>query len=307
MPARSAHIDTFTHDNLPPRSTWPEFLFDLPELRYPPVLNCAEALLDRRVLEGGGDRRCIVTDDLTWTYRDLLERAQQVANVLAGELGLVSLLALVWSGTGLFGSLEFAINRVYGFRGRNPLVQRLVGLRLIGVFALAILIAVALNVAISFVDLPFFSISAYLAALAGWLVIVIMLLAIYRLAPARVLPLGELLPGALVAGALVELATLAFPLINVATHRYSTYAKGFAFVFLLTTWLYLRSSLILLGAVMNRLLAGREVPVPEDAPVGPVLEQRKGRRAEAQARREDHRPSEEGGPERAQDVAAGQG
>jgi 2-aminobenzoate-CoA ligase len=50
--AVSAHVDSFTRDNLPPRDTWPEFRFDLPELRYAPVLNCAEALLDRWAVGG---------------------------------------------------------------------------------------------------------------------------------------------------------------------------------------------------------------------------------------------------------------
>ena len=30
--SQSAHVDTFTRENLPPRLTWPEFLFTLPEL-----------------------------------------------------------------------------------------------------------------------------------------------------------------------------------------------------------------------------------------------------------------------------------
>ena len=87
--ARSAHVDTFTRDNLPPRDTWPEFRFDLPELQYPPELNCGEALLDRQALGGRGDSRCIVMDELAWTYRELLDHANQVANVLVKEVGLL--------------------------------------------------------------------------------------------------------------------------------------------------------------------------------------------------------------------------
>jgi 2-aminobenzoate-CoA ligase len=86
--ARSAHIDTFTRENLPPRATWPEFLFTLPELQYPSALNCAAELLDRHVLAGAGSRRCLVTDGETWTYADLLRRSNQVANVLVEEAGL---------------------------------------------------------------------------------------------------------------------------------------------------------------------------------------------------------------------------
>ncbi|MBS0301917.1 MAG: hypothetical protein JSR16_07090, partial [Proteobacteria bacterium] len=38
---RSAHIDSFPRDNLPPRGEWPDLIFTLPELHYPERLNCA--------------------------------------------------------------------------------------------------------------------------------------------------------------------------------------------------------------------------------------------------------------------------
>jgi 2-aminobenzoate-CoA ligase len=86
---RSAHVDTFTRENLPPPEAWPEFLFVLPELQYPAQLNCAAELLDRHVEAGNGARRCIVTDTETWTYADLLKRSNQVAHALVDEMGLV--------------------------------------------------------------------------------------------------------------------------------------------------------------------------------------------------------------------------
>jgi 2-aminobenzoate-CoA ligase len=85
----SGHVDTFTRDCLPPRSTWPEFLFTGPELQYPASINCATDLLDRHVLAGAGSQRCLVTDTETWTYADLLTRSNQVAHVLIEEAGLV--------------------------------------------------------------------------------------------------------------------------------------------------------------------------------------------------------------------------
>src|SRR5258706_10818361 len=45
----SAHVDTFTRDNLPPPERRPDFIFELPELAYPARLNCADKLLDRVV------------------------------------------------------------------------------------------------------------------------------------------------------------------------------------------------------------------------------------------------------------------
>ena len=87
--SQSAHVDTFTRDNLPPQAGWPEFLFKLPELHYPASINCAAELVDRHVLAGAGSRRCLVTDTETWTYQDLLAKSNQIARVLVEETGMV--------------------------------------------------------------------------------------------------------------------------------------------------------------------------------------------------------------------------
>ncbi len=85
----SGHIDTFARDNLPPRGQWPEFRFDLPELRYPERLNCVTKLLDRWIASGEGGRPCIVAPSETLTYAQLGERVNRIANVLTRDLGLV--------------------------------------------------------------------------------------------------------------------------------------------------------------------------------------------------------------------------
>jgi 2-aminobenzoate-CoA ligase len=85
----SAHVDTFCRDSLPPFEQWPELVFDLPELAYPQRLNCAAALLDDVVAEHGPDRPCLLTPGGTWTYGELLARANQVAGHLTEDLGVV--------------------------------------------------------------------------------------------------------------------------------------------------------------------------------------------------------------------------
>ncbi|MFJ9371001.1 AMP-binding protein [Nocardia sp. NPDC101769] len=85
----SAHTDTFCRDNLPPTEQWPEFVFDLSELSYPDRLNCATVLLDGAVAVHGRGRPCIHTGDETWSYGELLDRANQIAHVLTEEYGLV--------------------------------------------------------------------------------------------------------------------------------------------------------------------------------------------------------------------------
>jgi len=87
--AYTAHVDTFTRDNLPPRDQWPTFLFTRPELQYPERINCAVAFLDRWVDEGRGDEPCLVSPAETLTYRELQERVNRICNVLVDRLGFV--------------------------------------------------------------------------------------------------------------------------------------------------------------------------------------------------------------------------
>ena len=87
--SRSAHVDTFTRDHLPPESELPTVVLDRPELHYPELLNCAEALLDRTVERFGSERLCLLSDDERWTYGDLLARSNQIAHVLVDQLGVV--------------------------------------------------------------------------------------------------------------------------------------------------------------------------------------------------------------------------
>ena len=87
--APSAHVDTFCRDNLPPREQWPDFRFDLPELRYPQRLNCAAALLDDVVAEHGADRPALHSERESWSYGQLLARANQLAHYLSSDAGLL--------------------------------------------------------------------------------------------------------------------------------------------------------------------------------------------------------------------------
>jgi 2-aminobenzoate-CoA ligase len=86
----TAHLDTFAREHLPPAAQQPEYLFDLPELHFPEQLNCATELLDRQLLLQRGDRLCVQgPGGVRWTYADLAERANRIANVLVREMGLV--------------------------------------------------------------------------------------------------------------------------------------------------------------------------------------------------------------------------
>jgi len=89
----SAHLDTFARDHLPCKEDLPEFIFELPELRYPARLNCAAELLDKPVAAGNGDRTVIHAmidgKKCSCTYRQLLTRANRIAHALVRDMKLV--------------------------------------------------------------------------------------------------------------------------------------------------------------------------------------------------------------------------
>ncbi len=85
----SAHRDPFARDHLPPAGLWPAMDWSLPELQYGPTVNAAAALLDERVARDGGGRVAIRFPGGAWTYAQLLEQSNRLANVLVRDLGLV--------------------------------------------------------------------------------------------------------------------------------------------------------------------------------------------------------------------------
>ena len=85
----SAHVDTFTRDNLPPPEQWPEFRFTLPELNYPDRLDCVTEFVDRWIAAGEGDRTAIISPAETLSYGRLAERINRIANVLTRDFCLV--------------------------------------------------------------------------------------------------------------------------------------------------------------------------------------------------------------------------
>jgi 2-aminobenzoate-CoA ligase len=86
----TGHLDTFCRDSLPPRELWPHLIYDsLPELAYPPRLNCAAELLDSRIAAGDGERTAILAPGVRWSYGELSAAVNRIAHVLVDDLGLV--------------------------------------------------------------------------------------------------------------------------------------------------------------------------------------------------------------------------
>jgi membrane protein len=174
----------------------------------------------------------------------------------AGWFGIVSLGGILWSASGIFATMEFALTQIFGTKQRDMLRQKLMGFLMMMLLVVALGITLAANAAAGYLSnyIPY----AWLLSFAiGAAVMVLLLALLYRFVPNRTFKVGEVLPGALLAGVLIEALSLGFSLYARLAGHFNTYGAQFGLFFLLATWLYLLSQLLLLGAVYNRFRLGQ--------------------------------------------------
>ena len=82
----SAHTDTFTRDNLPPRDQWPDFLLE--GFDYPERLNAGVELTDRMVEKGFGDHTALIGNGRRRTYKELSDWTNRLAHALVETYGV---------------------------------------------------------------------------------------------------------------------------------------------------------------------------------------------------------------------------
>ena len=81
---RSAHSDSFSRDNLPPQSQWPDL--QLAAFDYGERLNAAVELTDVMVARGFGDTVALIGNGRRRTYKELADWTSRLAHVLVDDL-----------------------------------------------------------------------------------------------------------------------------------------------------------------------------------------------------------------------------
>ena len=87
MLGATAHIDTFTRDNLPPVDQQPDFLLE--SFHYPEYLNAAYELTDAMVDKGFGDHTALIGNGRRRTYKELADWTNRLAHVLVDDYHVV--------------------------------------------------------------------------------------------------------------------------------------------------------------------------------------------------------------------------
>ncbi|MDT2020661.1 AMP-binding protein [Methylocella sp. CPCC 101449] len=82
----TAHIDTFSRDNLPPPDQWPQLLMG--GFNYPDYLNVGVELTDRMVERGFGDNTALIGNGRRRTYKELSDWTNRLAHALVEVYGV---------------------------------------------------------------------------------------------------------------------------------------------------------------------------------------------------------------------------
>jgi membrane protein len=189
----------------------------------------------------------------------------------AGWMGLVSVGGVIWSASGIFSTMEFALTQIFGTKQRGMLRQKAMGLAMMLLLVVAVGATVAANAIAGL-----FPMAWVISIVIGAAVMVTLLVLLYRFVPNRTFRLNEVLPGAILAGVLIEALSLGFPLYERLSRGFNAYGAQFGLFFLLAAWLYLLSEVLLLGAVYNRFRLGE--PTKKGLIASPSEESREIRR-----------------------------
>jgi membrane protein len=205
------------------------------------------------------------------------EAALSGAKQASGLLLLVALLGLLWTGAGLFGTMEQAFAVIYHTRPRSFIRGKLMGFGMMLLFTALAGLAVGSSLILpALKSLPFVprSLSTGLLAVAlqlvtGTLSSFILFAAIYYVVPNRRQRRDRVWPGALVAAVLFEVVTLTFPLYLEFNKGLQAYGKTFGLFLVLLTFFYFFGLIVMIGVETNSVIH----PVP---PVPPEQQARAG-------------------------------
>jgi len=193
--------------------------------------------------------------------KEIIQNNLKTVLDLRGTVGIIGLVSLFWSASGMFSSLIYNINRAWpDTRMRNFLRKRLAGLLITVALGALVILSVLATTTLSVLAnidlqalggqliavLPF---KAFFTQLLSLLVKVLAFLALYLWAPNKKVGTRYALVGAVVAGVGWELATAGFTwyLTSGIVHYELVYGSLGAIVVLMF-WVYISSLIILYGA-----------------------------------------------------------
>ena len=177
----------------------------------------------------------------------------------AAPAGIVAIVLLLVTGTSFFSNMASVFDQAYHVQGRNPVLERLVGLLMLLICTgLLVLSTLAAGVTSFVQNVPgVLPIGPVLGDVIGWSISIVsvigLFLLIYRILPNADQTWRQAMPGALLSTVLVLLLSQLFPLyvaLFPPNHAYAIFGVFLLFTF----YLYVLGIVLVLGAELNAFL-----------------------------------------------------
>jgi membrane protein len=208
---------------------------------------------------------------LNLDFNSVLQNFRQASGLTA----IISLLALLWTGSSLFGVMENCFSIIYRTKDRTFVWQKLMSIAMIVIFAvLTPLSFVASTISGSYQQLTrgFGGIPGLglLFAAGGYLIGILFAFAlfflIYVIVPNLEIAPGHAWRGGLVAAVLFEAVNLVFPVYTTHFMGKSQFGSVAGLLAVLTLWFWVISLILLLGAEVNSFFALGQRATADDLP-----------------------------------------
>lgn len=202
------------------------------------------------------------------TSEELIKRNIDQVLELRGPVGVIGLITLLWSGTGVFAVLAYNVNHAWPeAEPRNLVEKRLVALGMVGGLVMLLTLSIASTAAINLLprlhvplwggvsvyDTPLWSL---VSSVLPWLFPLLLFLNLYRWIPNTEVKWSQAFFGALVAALGWEIATRAFTwYLTSGMARYQLVYGSVGTVVALMFWIYLISLITLFGAHLTAAVA----------------------------------------------------
>ncbi|MCE5220964.1 MAG: YihY/virulence factor BrkB family protein [Clostridium sp.] len=186
-------------------------------------------------------------------------------NQYTGLLGL-SIVLMIWTASSAFKAIIKSVNKAYNFEEDRSFIKLSI-ISMLGILALALIIILALTMLV-FGNV----IGEYIKNTAGFykiifiiwnifryafifIIMIFIFAIIYRLVPAKRLTWKEVIPGSIFSTIGWILVSFAFSFYIDNFNNYSRFYGSLGAVFILMTWLFLISIIIILGVEINFVIS----------------------------------------------------
>lgn len=200
---------------------------------------------------------------------DMIIKSNLIHNVKSlmenrGWVGLVSIGALLWTSSGAFAAIEDAMTTIFGVKGRNYFVSRLVEMSMVLITGSLFMLSNMVNAivetlkqskvnmaGVDFSNLPY--VWELTTDVLPYVVTVAMFYIIYKILPKTQIYVRAALIGALVAGVLLELTIYGFAYYVKNFAEYDAFYGSVAGIVVTIFSVYLASIILLIGAEVTEI------------------------------------------------------